>query len=320
MRTATKTWLIIAFSLVLIGCIIWGVVMDMLKWDFSQLSTNTYETNRHAIHEDFSNITIVADTAGIIFVPSENTEAAVICHEQKNARHSVKVVNDSLVIEVEDSRKWYEHIGIHTDTPKITVSVPQGEYGTLSIHSSTGSIEIPEAFRFESMDIAVSTGSVTSSASVSERIAIKASTGSIRVDSISAGSLALSVSTGKVTVSDVTCRDDVQVGVSTGKADLTNISCKNLTSTGDTGSIILTHVIAAGAMYVERSTGDVKLNGCDAAELLLVTDTGDITGSLLSEKVFLTHTDTGRVNVPQTATGGKCELRTDTGDIKITIQ
>ena len=320
MRTATKIWLIIAAFLVLIGCIILGGIMGMLKWDFSQLSTNTYETNHHAIHEDFSNITIVADTAGIVFTPSNNSEAAVICHEQKNVTHSVKIVDGSLVIEVVDSRKWYEHIGIHADTPKITLSVPQGEYGALSIKSSTGSIEIPEAFRFESMEITVSTGSVTSSASASGQIAIKASTGNIRVENLSAATLTLSVSTGKVTASNVNCRDDVQVGVTTGKADLTNISCRNLTSNGDTGSITLNHVLATGTISVERSTGDVKLNGCDAAELLLITDTGDITGSLLSEKIFLTHTDTGRVNVPQTATGGKCEIRTDTGDIKITIQ
>lgn len=42
-------------------------------------------------------------------------------------------------------------------------------------------------------------------------------------------------------------------------------------------------------------------------------------GSLLSDKVFLMQTDTGEVDVPKTVTGGKCEIITDTGDIRIDV-
>ena len=50
------------------------------------------------------------------------------------------------------------------------------------------------------------------------------------------------------------------------------------------------------------------------------TDTGDVKGSLLSEKIFIPTTDTGDVDVPKTVTGGRCEITTDTGDIKITVK
>ena len=63
-------------------------------------------------------------------------------------------------------------------------------------------------------------------------------------------------------------------------------------------------------MYIDN-TGDVKFDACDASEISVKTDTGDVTGSLLTDKVFITNTDTGRVNVPQTATGGRCEIITD---------
>ena len=58
---------------------------------------------------------------------------------------------------------------------------------------------------------------------------------------------------------------------------------------------------------------------CDAAELFVESDTGDVKGSLLTDKVFITESDTGRVNVPKTVTGGKCEIITNTGDIEIVI-
>ena len=79
----------------------------------------------------------------------------------------------------------------------------------------------------------------------------------------------------------------------------------------------MNNVIAAEKFSVERSTGYVKLNGCDAAELYVKTNTGDVIGSLLTDKVFITDTDTGSVDVPKTAVGGKCEIKTDTGNIKI---
>ena len=51
----------------------------------------------------------------------------------------------------------------------------------------------------------------------------------------------------------------------------------------------------------------------------ITTDTGNVKGSLLSEKVFIVSTDTGKKQVPNTITGGRCEITTDTGDIIISI-
>ncbi len=319
MSRATKIWLIIAASLILLGCIIFGAVMTMREWDFTKLSTNKYETNNYEITENYKNISIVTNTADIVLAPSENSISSVECYEEKNIKHSVTVADGTLVVEVVDTRKWYEHIGINFGTPKITVYIPQGEYGALSVKSSTGDVEIPKDFNFTSIDISESTGDVMNLASASEVIKIKTTTGKISLESISAGSLDLSVSTGSVTVLDVRCEGDITVGVSTGKTYLTNVTCKNLMSSGDTGDISLNNVIAKEKFSIDRSTGDVKFEGSDAAEIFVETDTGDVEGSLLSEKVFVVNTDTGEKEVPDMVTGGICEITTDTGDVKITI-
>ena len=39
----------------------------------------------------------------------------------------------------------------------------------------------------------------------------------------------------------------------------------------------------------------------------------------LSDKVFLTETDTGKVDVPKSITGGRCEITTDSGDITVEV-
>lgn len=320
MSRQTKFWLIAATSLVLLGCIIFVGVMTVMKWDFKKLSTAKYETNRYELSEVYENIAITAKTSDVVFVPSENDRTTVVCYEQKNMKHSVQVKDGTLVIACNDSRKWYEYIGISFDRPKITVYIPQGEYSALSVKSDTGKVEIPEDFRFESMDIAVSTGHVKNYACVKKDMKIRTSTGHILVDNVSAGSMELSVSTGDLTVNKVLCDGAVQLRSTTGETYLTDIACKDLQSKGSTGDLTMSRVIVAGKLAIERSTGDTKLDSCDAAEILIETDTGDVKGNLLSEKIFIARTDTGKVDVPKTITGGKCEITTDTGDIIITIK
>lgn len=320
MKNKTKIWLIIATALILVGCIIFGVVMAVLKWDFSKLGTVKYETDSYAITEEFKNISIVTDTADIRFILSDDGESRVVCFEEKNIKHSVVVENETLKIGKVDTRKWYQNIGIATGSTRITVYLSKTEYGSLVIKTSTGDIEIPENFKFESINISESTGDVTNKASASGEVKIKASTGDINIDNISAQKLDLKVSTGHIAVNSVKCDGDFETRVGTGKIKLSEITCKNFFSNGDTGMISLKNVVAAESFSIKRDTGDVKFERCDASEIFVETTTGDIKGSLRTEKVFITKTDTGDVDVPKTATGGKCELHTGTGDIEISVQ
>ncbi|MBR2019715.1 MAG: DUF4097 family beta strand repeat protein [Clostridia bacterium] len=321
MRTAVKIWLTVATVLFLISGILFVGVMTVLNWDFTKLSTTKYETNRYTLSETFSDISIRTDTAQVELVPAEGSESTVVCYEEAKRKHEVAVEDGVLVIKVVDTRAWYEYIGIHFGKPpKLTVAIPEGAYGTLSVKGKTGDTRISSAFHFESIAISTSTGDVTNHASALGDVTLTASTGDILTEGIAAASLQLSVSTGKITVSDVTCAGDLTVNVSTGKATLTSVACKNLRSDGDTGKLILKNVIASEAFSVKRSTGDVTLEACDAAELRIQTDTGDVEGTLLSDKVFLVRTDTGKTEVPSSVTGGKCEITTDTGDIRIRIQ
>ena len=281
-------------------------------------SLSAYETNIHKINEEFDNVSIKTDTADIAFVPSNDGMCRVACYEDAKSIHSVEIQNGTLMINVVNNKKWYDYIGV-IDSPKITVYLPEKAYSSLVIEESTGDIEISKDFKFKSIDISLSTGNVKCYASAVENITIAASTGDIYAEGISASSLDLTVSTGNVTVSSVTCEEDITIGVSTGKTYLTDVACKNLTSTGNTGDISLKNVISTEKISVERSTGDVTLDRSDAAELFITTSTGDVEGSLLTDKVFITKTDRGRINVPNSITGGRCEITTETGDIKISI-
>lgn len=319
MKTATKIWLIVAAALVLLGTVAFLGVMTMLNWDFTKLSTTCYETATHEIYDDFSNVVIVTDTANIVWIPAEGAQSTITCLEEAHAKHTVTVKDGTLRVELNDTRKWYEHIGIRFGTPKITLALPRGEYGALSVKTATGNVEIPDEFGFESVDIAGTTGCVTIHADASRTMTVKTTTGNIRLENVFADDVNLAVSTGSVTVQNVTCRGDMAVTVSTGKVNFENVSCENLTSSGSTGNVVLKNTVAAQKCNVTRSTGNVTFDRSDAAEILVETNTGHVRGTLLSEKIFFAHTSTGRISVPKTATGGRCEIATDTGNIQLEL-
>lgn len=296
----TKKWLVTAAVMVVLGLLLFSAVMTAYKWDFTKLDTVKYETNTYEISEEFHSISVNTDTADLVFAVSPDGTCGVVCYEAQKSRHLVQVRDDTLTITVADEREWYDHIGISIGSPRITVYLPEKEYASARVNGSTGDVEIPKDFKFESMDISVSTGDIC-------------------VKGVTAGMLDLSVSTGKVTVVGVSCEGDVTIDVSTGKAEVTDVRCKNLISAGNTGDIVLENVIASEKISVVRTTGDVLLDGCDGAELFLKSSTGAIEGTLLTGKVFLAESSTGSIDVPDTITGGKCEISTGTGDINIRI-
>ena len=301
MSKTIKIWLIIATSLVLVGAIIFSVAMSTLKWNFGELSTMKFQTNQHAVEQSFNNITIETKTADVIFLPSEDGKSKVVCYEQIKLKHNVKVDADTLSINIEDTRKWYDYIGISFKHPTITVYIPQGEYGTIKVKTSTGNIKIGQGYKFESVNFAVSTGDIF-------------------VDGLTANAIDLSVSTGDITANNITCVNDFKISFSTGDSQLKDISCANFSAVGKTGDINLKNLIATQKISIKTSTGDIAFDGCDGAQIYITASTGDVKGSLLSEKVFIAKTDTGKIDVPNTITGGRCEITTDTGNIKITIK
>ena len=108
MKKATKVWLITAAFLVLGGCSLFAGSMTALKWDFSKLSTVGYETNKYEIGEAFGNISFTDNTADIVFAMSEDGKCRVECYEEENAKHSVRVEKDTLVVKIDPQKSWYD--------------------------------------------------------------------------------------------------------------------------------------------------------------------------------------------------------------------
>ena len=295
-----KTFIIIAVIIAVIGIAVSLGALIAVDFDFSKLGNAKYERNEYSVSENFNSIEIDAKETDVIIKPSDNGSVSVVCEERENVKHAVSVENDTLKITVNDERKWFDRLEFFPKPLSVTVYLNASQYGALKVSNSTGDVSLDGAFTFGNVNIT-------------------ASTGDIDIKNITAAKLDLTVSTGDVRVSTVTCEEGVSVSVSTGETALTDLTCKNLISTGSTGDVTLKNVIATENFSIERSTGDISFDNSDAANITVKTSTGSVTGTLRTAKVFNANTSTGKVSLPDTASGGNCNITTRTGSIRIEL-
>ena len=295
-----KLAMTVATILILVGGIVFTSAMSAHGWDFSKLTTVEYESKTYVIEESIDNISVITDTADVIFVKSTDEKIKVETYLPKDDKHTVEILENTLTVKRESNFNWSEFFRINFKSAKITIYLPEGEYGSLNIKADTSNVNISDVFTFYTIYIKVSTGDVKFNASATEYLKIRSSTGDVSVKDITTG--------------------DIDIATSTGDIKLTNVVCSgSLKAEMSTGDIKLKNVIATEKFNIRCGTGDVEFERSDAAEIFARTDTGDVKGTLLSEKIFIARSDTGDVDVPKTTTGGKCELITNTGDIKIKI-
>lgn len=315
----TKKWIIAGIAILCTGLLICGASFAALGFNFRKLNTVKLVEETYAVNDEFKSIRIDADTEDILFELSSDKRCKVVCYEEEDDRHNVRVENNTLMISKHDKNKHDFGFSFAMESPKITVYLPNTSYQKLDIESDTGDTVIPKDFSFDSINVVLSTGDISCYASAEETVSIVNDTGDIKIYDVLADEMKLTADTGDIIISSVTLTENMDITEDTGDVTIKDVTCKNLNCSGDSGDLTLTNVIASEEFRLESDTGDIIFNGCDAGSIYAKSDTGDITGTLLEEMIFVTETDTGDVNVPKTLNGGRCELTTDTGDIDIQL-
>jgi hypothetical protein len=323
-----KKIVIIGLLILVVGIVVAGVSFAVMGFSFGGFNVEKYEAVTTEIGTDYTKIDIQAkiEDIRILRVDAKAPTLRVVCSENSRLKHTVTVENDTLTIRTVENRKWYDHIGIFAaGKPEITLYIPDRPYD-LQVQTETGDVEVCGRSPYGEVSIRTGTGDVRGWAEVSGSVTVQTSTGDIlwmREDTEDprplsmAGDLFFTTSTGEIRASSITCQGTAEIRVSTGDAWLGSFGCAALESTGSTGDITLTDTVVRGSLSIRRSTGDVRFERCDAGELHIPTSTGSVTGTLLTEKVFFPKTETGKVSVPKSTTGGECEITTSTGNIQI---
>ena len=312
------------------GLFLWGTVMVLIGigicyfaarymgFSLESLKTSDFTEKTYDVDESFDGISASTSIESVNFVLSEDGRCRVRCMENERLGHEITVTNGTLIIKSFDKKKDVLSFDLYTHSPEMFIELPEKEYRQLTAKTDTGDIVVSLG-PVGSLDISGDTANVSVFTPVKGNVRISLTTGDVYLRAMTAGSIDVTTTTGKIGIVNVRTAGGITANVDTGETLLEKVGCGSLVSDGDTGDIVLDGVTASGSFSIIRSTGDVKFIGSDAASISVRTSTGDVTGTLLTGKVFLAKSDTGKVDVPKTAAGGRCEITTDTGRIRIEI-
>ncbi len=251
--------------------------------------------------------------AEVKLLPAGDGICRVRCVE--SATQKYKVWKNEETLHVERTGRW-SFFSVTRKENYVHVYLPEREYESLWVKSSSGGVSVPEDFCFRTAIISASSGGVGFAAEVTDELNIRSSSGGVAVSGASPDDLFISVSSGGVALSGVTS-GKVDLRSSSGGMRLDDIRCAELNATCSSGAIRLSDVIADGAMTLECTSGAIRLEDCDAAELHIQCTSGSVSGHLLTPKTWSASSTSGSVRVPQSSSGGGiCNVHTTSGSIR----
>ena len=261
---------------------------------------------------DFSDIMIDGGSATVQLLPASDGVCRVQCSEARG-RQTIVGVTEGL-LHIQRISKW-SLFPLSLGEDFIRVYLPARSYESLWVKTSSGGVSVPADFRFRSAVVNASSGGIGFASEVTDELNVQTSSGGVAVSNASPDSLFVSASSGGVTVLGMS-PGEATLRVSSGSLRLDGVRCGELSAESSSGSIRLSDVIAEGAITLGCTSGSIRLDGCDAAELHIECTSGSVTGRLLTPKIYEASATSGSVRVPESGSGGLCEVRTTSGSIR----
>ncbi len=282
MKKSKKIVIFSSLGAVLAGLIIVAAILGSVQFDFGKLSSEHFRTHdAYPVDEPFEKVEVETINGDIVIRQSSGKYCKVTCSISEHVTYDVKSENGTLKIKQNDSRQWYEHLGVIWEPPYgVVVELPAKTYEKLSIKTTSGKVWVHNRdFR---------------------RADISSISGNIQLLGCSAGR--------------------VKTATTSGDIQLLNTNTTSLELVTTSGEIWLSDTNSTGTAAISSVSGDVLLYAFDAPNMKVSTISGDVDATLLSGKNFLVQSRSGDVDVPLSdPSGGTCEITTTSGDIGVSV-
>ncbi len=275
--------------LLVIFCGIWLLItrFDQFGFLFGKATQQTFP-----VAGSCSEIRVETHSSDVRFVRSDDREARV----EAPSAATVEVSGGVLTIryEQQSGSNWFGD----SDTD-VTVFLTEDAYERLSAATTSGDIEVPAGFTFAGTALSTVSGDIDFDAQ-SDDLNVSTVSGKASINGVRARRAEISSTSGDIDLRDLSAEDSLTLRTVSGELDLERCG--------------------AGTLSAETTSGSVDLDRCDADALSIRTISGDVEGSLLSEKDFDVHTNSGSVSLPGSVSGaGRCEIHTTSGDVDLRI-
>ena len=319
MRKGKKIALLAAGICIVVGAALGVGAIFFGDLTLESLDTQELVTETIPIHEDFENISINDSFSNIHFLPSEEGTCKLVFTRLTDVTYTAEVEGGTLTILGQDGRKWYDMIQFGSGSVwgelEMAIYLPETQYGDLTITSGSGDLNIPENFVFDTAFLVTASGSVAFQGGVGSALTLQTASGDILAANVRAESMLVNTASGTVALDTVTVGENLALDSSSGEIHLTTVECGELNVNTSSGEVECLDVLAGRTIRVDTSSGEIQLVSCDASSLVLNSSSGDITGTLRTPKVYQADSASGNVEVPDTSTGGLCEIDTSSGNI-----
>ena len=264
-------------------------------------SLDSLVTNQYPVTASFTNISITDYYADVELRLSRDGAIRVTTRDAQDVNHSVEVVNGTLTISRPEPTMGERFFHDDDDDPEVILYLPAGNYGALTVSTTSGDIESAGQLNFSAAKLTTTSGDIELYGSVTGDLVCSTTSGDVELSCPTAGA--------------------VQIDTTSGDIELKSCYLQSLRADTTSGDAELERVTAAGAITISSTSGDIELEQTDAASLDLSTSSGDVEASLLSGKNFSASSMSGRVNVPaSTPNAGACTVSTTSGSIRITVR
>ncbi|MBE6996811.1 MAG: DUF1700 domain-containing protein [Ruminococcaceae bacterium] len=313
MSAGKKAALIVAACLLICAGV--GIILASLN-----MGRSSAMEKEVTLSEDIRALEIDSGSAAVELLCAKDGATHVKYIQSARVNYDIEVDGGTLRVARRRAGGW-SLFSVSLAEDYVRVYLPEREYESLWIKSSSGGVAVPEDFRFGSAVINASSGGIAFAADAREELNIQTSSGGVAVSGASPARLVVSASSGGVALADMH-PGSVSLNLSSGSLRLSAIRCADLDAESSSGSVRLSDVIATGKITLDCSSGSIRLDDCDAAALDLHCSSGSISGHLLTDKDYRLSSTSGSVYAPSssapTADGEKgiCQARTTSGSIR----
>ena len=336
MRTLIK---ILSIVLVLVGLTV--SIIALASCGFDLRKSEALITESFDITEDFEKI--VTDLSGmscdLTVKRSEGESASIkLCHTERN-RISYGVKDGVLTVKSDDQRRWYDKI-MNFTTLSVTLSLPEKDFDSLTHRGTSGDVRISD-LSLGSLDIDTTSGDIyLRSVNATKAVSLECTSGECEIEKLCAAALTMDLTSGDFDIRSLCVTGDVKINATSSDIEIENAdigsllinatssdielaglkagSAVNLEATS--GEIELKEVIVGDKLTVDTTSGDITLIRSDAASYYLKSGSGDVEGSILTRKNFKASSTSGSAITPDSDyTAGICEIKTTSGDIRISL-
>ena len=330
--------------LVAVICLVAGgalscAALAMVGFDVHKLQSEEYEEVTFPVDEAFSAIEIEDSGCDVELIRSEDGTCKVVCDDSEKVYHTVQVTDGVLTVRQTDERRWYEHIGLWFGTRRVRIYLPADRYDRLTASVGSGNVTVPAGFTFRTGTVECGSGNIVFDAAAEETFTLSCSSGNVLGNGGTFGDLTVQSNSGNIVLSDIGTKG-LSVGASSGNVRLNHVRVEGVLSMraasgslsmeqvraaslsveATSGDVRLSDVLISGHLAARVNSGNIRMTRCDAETLYLGAVSGNISGSLLSGKTFVTQTSSGSVRVPGSSVGGRCEIVTSSGNIRVTVE